>query len=362
MPFGRMRARRLHRLALNSLASGDMQRAGLLAEQALRRLPTNDPTLGHVIERVTMILTLASVADASRHLREAADWLTEAATLLEDFPNSAIRDTWLAEVLTRLGDSLRQAGHHGEALEALRHACALAEQNGTEPLRTAGAHNALGILAKTTGDYPRAVHHYAQARLLIETTLGTDAPELASLHHNLAGLLHIQGLYLKAEPEIRTALELRRGGRLPDRAGIAADLSVLGAVLAGQGRFEEAKQSLETALGMWESLYGPQHYEVAVQLHNLASIHQEAGDLDAANVYFVRALDIKERTLGGSHVEIGEVLCNFASLRCEQGFTAEGLMLYAKALAIFEACFGPDHPKTQMCAGRRSRAAMAISK
>ncbi|WP_426938485.1 tetratricopeptide repeat protein [Pseudarthrobacter sp. S3] len=96
---------------------------------------------------------------------------------------------------------------------------------------------------------------------------------MASLHHNLAGLLHIQGQHLKAEPDIHTALELRRSAQPPDRVGIAADLSVLGAVWAGQGRFEEAKQSLETALRMWESLCGPQHYEVAVQLYNLASIH-----------------------------------------------------------------------------------------
>lgn len=361
MSVGRIRARRLHRLALSALASGDNLRAELLAEQALKRLPTISPTLGQEIERVTVILTLAWVATESRRHGAAIDWLTQAATRLEGFSSSAIRDPWLAEVLTRLGDSLRQAGHHGEALEVLLHARALAEQNSTEPLRTAGVHNALGILAKTTGDYPQAVHHYTQARLLIETTLGTDAPELASLHHNLAGLLHIQGLYLKAEPEIRTALELRRGARPPDRAGIAADLSVLGAVLAGQDRLEEAKQSIQTALGMWESLYGPQHYEVAVQLHNLASIHQKAGDLDAANVYFVRALDIKERTLGGIHVEVGELLYNFASLRCEQGFTTEGLVLYARALATFDTSLGPDHPKTEMCAARRSHAAMAIS-
>lgn len=118
--------------------------------------------------------------------------------------------------------------------------------------------------------------------------LGPNAPEFAGIHHNLAGLLHVQGRFDEAEPEALRALSLRTLSGPPDPAGMAADMSVLGAVLAEQGRFDDPEDRLRTALRIWEFLYRRDHYEVAVQLNNLASIQQERGENGTASVDYER--------------------------------------------------------------------------
>lgn len=150
--------------------------------------------------------------------------------------------------------------------------------NGMTSMRTFGAASrtaARGILAKDTGHFEDSRRCYARALALMTGVLDPNAPELAGVHHNLAGLLHAQGRFGEAEPEALRALSLRALSDPPDPSGMAADVSVLGAVLPGEGRLDEAEDQLRTALQIWESLYGPDHYEVAARLNNLASIQQK---------------------------------------------------------------------------------------
>ena len=274
---------------------------------------------------------------------------------MEKFPASRIRDEWLAEVFTRLGNTLRLAGQYPEASAVFLAARVLPGWDGLDPLRKAGALNALGILAKDTGDYSMAAERYGEVLSILEAAVGEDGPELADIHHNLAGLFHIQGRYDEAEPEIRRALALRARSDSPYSLGTAADTSVLGAVLDGQGRLKEAEQALLIARGIWESRYGPDHYEVAVQLNNLASVQQKKGDFASASANYALALQIKEYVLGREHPEIAALLNNLASVEVDQGRAAKARNLYDQALSIFARTLGADHPSTRVCSDNCSR-------
>lgn len=135
----------------------------------------------------------------------------------------------------------------------------LSERMPNSPLLPAGPLNALGILAKDRALYEDAGIYYDLALGLVTSHAGTDAPELAGLYHNLAGLAHVQGQFAQAEEPARRAVRLRRADSSPDTAGLAADLSVLGAVLAGQERFDDAAAILSEALALWRSRYGNSH-------------------------------------------------------------------------------------------------------
>jgi tetratricopeptide (TPR) repeat protein len=344
------RARRFNRLALVSLAAGDHDKAADLALKAHALLPGPGHDLAGAADRAGVLLTLSTIAADKRDHGEAAARLEEAAGILENAPASRMRAVWLAEVFTRLGDTLRLAGKHGEATNALTAARQLTEGDNLEPLRRAAVLNAQGILSKDMGRYEEAEKHYAAALELMRGSLGTDDPEFAGLHHNLAGLLHIQGRFEEAEPEIRIALEMRGRSDPPDPSGVAADMSVLGAVLAGQGRLAEADKALRDSLALWTARYGPDHYEVAVQLNNLASVQQKMGDLEAAAAGYERALQIKERVLGRDHAEIAALLNNIAALEGDRGYGVAARAHYDQALAIFERNLGPAHPDTRTCA------------
>jgi tetratricopeptide (TPR) repeat protein len=355
--FGtRIRARRLNRLALASLAAGDRSGAKALASTALATLRPRCRRLPSVVACADLLMTLAMAAEELRNHGDATRHLREAAEALQSLPRSEMRDLWLSEVFTRLGDTLRLDGHYEQASETLEAAHQLAEQNRDEPLRMAGICNAQGILAKDTGHFTEAGRYYARAQRLMTEALGPDAPAAAGILHNIAGLLHVQGRFAEAEPAIRKALKLRELAEPSDLVGIAADTSVLGAVLAGQGRLPEAEVELQSALQMWEARFGRGHYEVAVQLHNLAAVQQQRKAFSAADAAYSEALRIKQRVLGRDHPEIAALLNNLASLRCDEGRTTEALELYEQALAIFGSSLGPDHPNTKVCEANRLHA------
>lgn len=340
-----------------ALTAGDLKRASQLAEGARALLPGSARGLNGAAARAGTFMTLAAVAGEHRDHTQAAAILQRAAVLLKAVDESRMRDVLLAEVLIRLGNTLRLAGKYPEAADALETARTLPNWERLDPLNRAAVLNAMGILAKDTGHYEQATRHYAGARDLMTEAPGQNIPVLAGLHHNIAGLFHVQGRYDEAEPEIRTALVLRARCVPPDTAGTAADLSVLGAVLAGLGRLQQAEGALRKSLQLWSSQYGPEHYEIAVQLNNLSSVQQQRGDLDSAAAGYAQALQIKERVLGRNHPEIAALLNNIASLEADQGQTAKAKVLYDEALAIFGSTLGPEHPSTRTCSSNLRRLA-----
>lgn len=276
-------------------------------------------TLGRVADRISVLETLAQFAsDQARHA-EAQRRCDDALDLLEQVKPSASRDEWWVALLVHKGNSQRLSARYDESALTLPHALALSERMPNSPLLPAGPLNALGILAKDRALYEDAGIYYDLALGLVTSHAGTDAPELAGLYHNLAGLAHVQGQFAQAEEPARRAVRLRRADSSPDTAGLAADLSVLGAVLAGQERFDDAAAILSEALALWRSRYGNSHYEVAVQLHNLAAIQQSQRDNSSAESTLGEALTIKRGILGESHPEIGAILNNLATVYSDTG-------------------------------------------
>lgn len=350
-----IRARRLNRLALQSWERGDAVAADRFAELAGGIMEARNEDLNDAVIRVESLLMRSGVASRAADHVTASRFLNSAVALLEGQPVSSARDLWLAEALTRDGDALRLAGRYPEAEQALDKVFGLLHWDDLEPLRKAGALNAKGILCKDTGRYEEAAALYNEAFTLTTDALGPDDPQIAAVHHNLAGLAHVQGNYDDAEPHIRAALDIRHRNDHSNDAGIAADMSVLGAILGGQGKLDEAERAITEALQLWTAKNGPDHYEVAVQLNNLASIRQQKGDHREAESGYTRALQIKRHVLGPEHPEIAALLNNLASLEADLGRESSAAAHYDEAIAILEKSLGPQHPNTQACIANRSR-------
>lgn len=353
--IARMRARRLNRLALQSWEGGDAAAADRFAELAGTIREARNEDLDDAVIRVEALLMRAGVASRAAAHVTASRFLKSAVAFLEGQPVSSARDLWLAEALTRDGDALRLAGRYLEAGQALDKVFRLEHWDDLEPLRQAGVLNAKGILCKDTGRYEEAAALYAEAFTLTTDTLGPDDPQIAAVHHNLAGLAHVQGNYDDAEPHIRAALDIRHRNDHGKEAGIAADTSVLGAILTGQGKLDEAEIAMLEALRLWTAEHGPDHYEVAVQLNNLAAIQQQKNDYSEAESGYTRALQIKRRVLGPEHPEVAALLNNLASLEADLGLRSSAATHYDEAITILEKSLGSQHPNTQACIANRRR-------
>ena len=300
-----LRARRLHTRALRRWKSGHHRDARYCAWRALSCLDmSGGSTTAIVMDRVAIIRTIARFAAELADHGGAERALTSAIELLSPVPQASDRDTCLVETLILHGDNARRAGRYRVAEHSLGEALRIAEQAQLDPLCRAGAYNALGILAKDTAGYQRAARYYAQAVELLLTAVAPDAPEMANLHHNLAGLAHAQRRCHLCEQSARRAIGIRSKAVPLNGSQLAGDLSVLGAALIGQGRHGDAEPFIKQALNYWITTYGPQHFEVAVNLHSLAVI-QRSQHQPAAECSLAAAAQIKRTVLGAAHPESG---------------------------------------------------------
>jgi tetratricopeptide (TPR) repeat protein len=344
-----LRARLQHRRALGLHASGELESATKTALAALLLLPVDGTSFRKNEERVRILLTLAKFAADTADHAKTERWLQEAATLLQRQRSDQKRDDLLCDVLVQHADLKRQEARFQEAREKLSEAAELNQARHLNTSVRAGWHNALGILERDTGHYQSAREHYTDALGLLSLHYGADSPYLASLHHNLAGLAYSQKRFDDAEWPARRALALRLAERPRNPLTVAADTSVLGAVLAGQGKYDESERLLLRSLEVWRSRYGNAHYEVAVQLHNLGAIHEAREDYNRSEQYYLEALGIKQKVLGPSHPEVAAILNSLSIVQARQGHTDAGLKSHTLALELFRKALGHDHPKTLRC-------------
>jgi tetratricopeptide (TPR) repeat protein len=251
-----------------------------------------------------------------------------------------------------LADAQRRQAQLGAAEGTLRAAEVVAGEVEMPPELRSDLHNGMGVVNKDAGRYEAAAAHYAAALSLCPDD---DVNRRATLQHNVAGLAHVQRQFKRAEQPAREALRLRESLPDPSPTAVAADATVLGAVLAGAGRHTEAAALFRRAHQFWLGRFGPDHYEVAVNLHNLASSHQAQGHPAQALAEFSEALRIKTLVLGAEHPEVAALANNLGALHAEQHRTDEARQHYTSAVAVLTRTLGPDHPFTRQCAANLDR-------
>ena len=137
---------------------------------------TSPTTLPGRRDQLAALFDLARfAADLADH-RQATEWLAPAVDLLRNLPPDPEREVWLSEALIQLGNEHRLAGRFTAARAALQEARERVDAANLEPVRRAGACNALGILAKDAGDLVAAEHWYANALDLLGDVYARDDP------------------------------------------------------------------------------------------------------------------------------------------------------------------------------------------
>jgi eukaryotic-like serine/threonine-protein kinase len=180
----------------------------------------------------------------------------------------------------------------------------------------------------------------------VDSSLSDEPDVQARLRGVLARVYGGLGLFDKAEPLLRRALEQRRtlhGARHPD---VAEAMDQLGHVLINQSRFDEAEPLLRDALAQRRALLGNASASTAESLQHLATLHQERGALDVAEPLFREAVAIRRAIRGSDHEEVAESLNNLGLAVYLRGRYNEVEPLYREALAIRVRHLGEDHPLT----------------
>lgn len=202
----------------------------------------------------------------------------------------------------------------------------------------------IGAVYQQLGLYDRADPLLKQALETREKLLGGDSPEVAESLESLGRLAERQGRFADARPLLERSLALREAALGPEAPQVAESLDALASLSLYEGDYPRAKLLWRRSLGLREKALGPRHPRVAELLHGLANAHLLSGEEVAAEKLLRRALQIQEAAFGPRHPQVAQSLLALANLHRKRGDPAGAEPLYRRALAVNEEVFGPEHP------------------
>jgi tetratricopeptide (TPR) repeat protein len=293
-------------------------------------------------EMVAVTFSLGQSLYGEGRYREAVEKLREANALRNDD----------ASIINLLGMALDQAGHYTEAESLLNRNLTVAEKAfGVDHPLIATPLNNLAGLYKSQGKYAKAEPLLKRALAIREKSDGAGHPLTAISLNNLADLYVLQGKYGEAEPLFKRALAIREKSLGADHPDTAATLNNLASLYDSQGKYAEAEPLYKRALAIWEKALGADHPLTATGLDNLAALYKSQGKYAEAEPLFKRALAIQEKALDADHPSTAASLQALAEIYRAQGKYAEAEPLYKRALTISEKPLGADHLSTAIGLG-----------
>lgn len=222
-------------------------------------------------------LKISALSDAVLNFRRALELLPEI--------NPQDEDDLRADLLIKLGESLKYTGDYNAAHEHLAEALELRRKNGDQP-GIAQALLGLGDVVSFQGDLPGAVAFSQQAlRVYQEQNVKRGVARATS---QLGRILTQQGEYDEAIRYLEDSLAISRS--LQDVEGIAITINNLGTVAFQRGDHASARRYFDETLTM--SRTSGERRKVAVASMNLGSVAGMTQDFAGATRYFEEALRI----------------------------------------------------------------------
>eukprot|EP00741_Cyanophora_paradoxa_P021060 tig00021332_g20328.t1 len=175
------------------------------------------------------------------------------------------------------------------------------------------------------------------------TPPGEEAPDLAVLLCNLAGLYCDHGRHDEALPLLERAQRIAARSQGPMSSLYAACTAGLAHVNEALDDPAKARAALRNAISTSERMLGLASTEVVTLYRSLAALCAQTNKDEALKLYH-DAIQAREQQLGKDHRALSAWLNALGSLYAQQGQLWDALKQHERALQIDEAALGPDHP------------------
>jgi serine/threonine-protein kinase len=281
--------------ALSLVQLGRFKDARTAAEHADRVLAAQLPAAN--AERISARVTVGIILEQLREDGAAQQALRSGITAIE--AGYGTDDARLVVPLQSLGEVLRRARAFDEGRAVLTRGAAIARaQFGAVHATVSNILLRLATLERDAGDARRAIAVLDEAEAALPAgEVGARAQLLATRGGTWVEL----GDGVRAEPDLREAVRLRRetGGL---RNGLAwYNQAQLGEALLLQGRLDEADAAQAEAARELRALLGPDAYQNALVAQRWAKTLEARGDMQAAAAQWREALRLVEATYGVDH-------------------------------------------------------------
>jgi tetratricopeptide (TPR) repeat protein len=312
--------RLLRRIAEVLETKGDIESADSGLESAIRML---DETGG--AERGRVLLDKGILRWKRGDYEDAARVTREALALMEG-DKGALREVSKAHNI--LGLIAQSRGDYDGALAEFRQSIDIDTRTG-EVRSAITTNNNMGVAYWNKDEYDRAAQIFEDNLVLIRK-IG-DQHSLANTFNNLGLIGWNRGRYAEAAAWHQKSLEIRE--RIGDGPGIASCHNNLGLVHWGLGEFDAALKHFGYCLGVRRSL--GDRSGTAVCLNNIGNILADRADYDGALEHYRLSLSIMEEL--GDKQGIAIAYNNLGDISSRQGRLDEAFGHYTESLALLEA-------------------------
>lgn len=220
-----------------------------------------------------------------------------------------------------------------------------------EATRADRVSDVLGGLITAADPYARRENREPTVRAVLDAAAERLPRELASQPDVLAqmqtviGRAYVRlGLFDRALPVLRSAVDLARSSHGNDDVRVAEALTDLGVVVRDAGDPPAATPLLVEALSIRRRRLGARDPAVAVTLVELGRAYIDQGKRAEAEPVFREALDIRTSVLGREHGETATSLSELGLLLWSGGDPAGAEPYFRESLAISRKVYGTDHP------------------
>ena len=339
------RAQILATLADGYRETGDLRKAGLLAEEALalRRQALGDG--GGRGREVALAESLDQLGEIRRlqGLFEPAETLgREALALWRSL--DGVAPGVVAHSLDHLAETLHELGRYAAAEPLYRESLALRQSDlGAEHPLVAESLAHLGLLLKNRGQPEDALALYREALALRQRVLPPGHPEIAESLYLVGTMEGFLGRRDEARGDLEAAAELHRqiyGETHPKTLLVLHDL---GCLLADLGQHEEAEPLLRRVLAERQNLYPDPHPELAQSYTALSALLFHRGDLEGARQLLGHSVEINRQLFGPHHPYVLSDLLSLALFENQLGQPEQAEVLLRRALEGYRQAVEPTH-------------------
>ncbi|HSE12567.1 MAG TPA: tetratricopeptide repeat protein [Rudaea sp.] len=193
------------------------------------------------------------------------------------------------------------------------------------------------------GLYDRALP-LAREALELRRGLAAGSADVAESAGQLGRVLRLKADYAQAEPLLREALAIRRKVLPHDDPALIESLDDLAKLRQNRGEFRAANDLFHEALDAAQRYYGSDTIGTARYLDDYAANLDDFGRRTEAVAAYRKALAIRQKDLGAEDADVATSMLNLGTLLDDSRNYAEAVVLLERALAIRRKVFGPDHP------------------
>ncbi|HET6583194.1 MAG TPA: tetratricopeptide repeat protein, partial [Nannocystaceae bacterium] len=252
-------------------------------------------------------------------------------------------------------------GEYDAATRAARHAEAIAEKLGNDPMRIAAIAEGRGMVHLEKGELDLAIRELSRAVALVEAA-DPASPNIGVYLGNLGNAYALNENNEEASEVFERAYALHLDALGPMNRAIGHDLMNLGRMSARANRYDESNEYYLQALEVMRTVAPPSDFLTITILNNLGQNYGDQGHHAEAIATVQQAIGDMERAVGPEHRQLVRMRRGLAEIYLDARDFPRALAEGQLALDVSIASFGDDHPETSACRRRMGRILIAADR